>query len=196
MKLDPLDALLARGHLSGPTRERILEAALADAAAPAAERAPGRRRWAWAAAFSAVALAGVVVLVRPAPDHMTAKGSAGSGPVVRVECSDSGSSTCGLDAFLLFRVEAMPAPGFISAYAVPRAGGERIWIFPLAGGAAAEVPAAEGPQVLPRGARARSLPPGKYDVHVALSKRPLQRAEVDTTLDVLARATSAIEVRP
>jgi hypothetical protein len=195
MKIDPLDGILARSRLSGPTRDRIFEAALASAGLDAAAKARKRWRWALAVAFSGVALAGFLLFVPPAAEHMSAKGGPKAAPLVHVECSDSASSSCGPDAMLVFRVEGTTIPCYLSAYAVPRAGGERIWIFPMADGTAPQVAAAEGPRVLSQGARARSLPPGKYDVRVVLSKRLLGRAEVETAADVLTRSTSPIEVR-
>ncbi len=191
---DDLDELLARGGLSGPARERTLEAVL--------EVARGERSRFWRRLFYfatpavATVAVGVMLLVRPAAPGFTPKGNPGA-PLLEVACKQSAGPRCPRGGTLLFRVAGATAGGFLSAYAEPASGpGERVWYLP-AGGEAAAVQATEAPQLLRLGARlGPEQPPGAYKVHLVLSKTPLDRAGALAPEGALATATWDLEVTP
>src|ERR1700722_5199823 len=118
-----LDLLLARGHLSGAERERVLERVL-DATAAKARPAP-RRAWGWGGvAFVGAAAAAALLVVRSRPDErFTVKGGADTPGAARVEvaCIDGNAARCALGSMLVFRVEGAQEGGFLLAYA--RGGG-------------------------------------------------------------------------
>jgi hypothetical protein len=78
---------------------------------------------------------------------------------------------------LLFRVQGSRR-GFLSAYAVPSEGGERVWFFPRENGSLLALSSRAEGGILSEGVKLRSLAPGRYAVHVVLSDEPLSRAAV------------------
>lgn len=184
---DRLETLLARGRLSGAERERILGDALAAAGA-----APAwwRRRALWLLAPTLAAATAVALVVR-LDGGFRARGAAAA-VHLEVGCRDGACRPGGL---LLFRVEGAAAGGFLSAYAEPERGGERLWYFPLEDGTAPEVAAQPAPQILRLGVPiGREHPPGRYRVHLVLSRdRPAPRA---AGADVIATRTASLEVLP
>ncbi len=188
---DELDRLLARGRLGGPARDRILAGALA--------RAAPRRRWPRRILWLAPALAAAAVLLlwlRPRDGGFRVRG--GGGPSLEVACSDGRAGACPRGGTLVFRVDGAREGGYLAAWATPAAGGERIWYFPAADGSAPAVAAQAGAQVVPLGARlGPSQPPGDYQVHLLLARRPLARAEVDgAARDALAASVQRLTVTP
>jgi hypothetical protein len=172
-----LDRLLARGHLAGSARERILEGALREvgAAAPWYKR----RLVLWSASLPALAGGALVAVLtmRGSPAEMRAKGGA-SDARVSLECTRGADDACSRQGILLFRVEALAARAYIAAYAQPLGGGERTWFFPPAPDA--DEPTIEpspAPQILRQGVQLRSVPQGRYDVVVVLSPRPIRRED-------------------
>jgi hypothetical protein len=167
---DELDLLLARGRLSGPTRERMLDAAL--------PRAPRRRRWAWwtsgAAAACAAAVA-VVLLVRG--DGFRPRGAGGGGAVLDVRCQDGARDRCATGQLLVFQVDGAKTGGALAAWAERSGGGgERVWYFPTATGAQPTVAAQPGRQVLPEAVRlGAEQAPGAWEVHLVLLDSPVAR---------------------
>jgi hypothetical protein len=130
---------------------------------------------------------------------MRSKGrTPGDRAVVSVECGGRAPGTCGRDDLILFRVEAVARQGFLAAYAEPTAGGERVWFFPQADGSAPVVAAGAEPQMLRQGVAARSLSPGRYQIHIVISGRPLSKPEILSGAgpDVIAVRTAPLEVVP
>jgi len=198
LRRERLDQLLSRGHLAGPAAERILEGALRDA-----EIVPQpwyrRRIVLWGSPVLCAAVAALVLVARPSPEGMRSKGgSASTGAIVSVECGGRAPGTCAADDLIMFRVEAVARPGFLGAYAEPAGGGERVWFFPSADGSAPAVAAGAEPQVLRQAVAARSLSPGRYQVHVVISDRPFGKSEIlaATGPDVIAVGTTPLEVSP
>jgi hypothetical protein len=78
---------------------------------------------------------------------------------------------------LLFRLEREQS-GFLSAYAVPASGGEATWFFPREDGTPLALSHRASGGILSQGVKLRSLPPGRYAVHIVVSPAPLTRAAV------------------
>jgi hypothetical protein len=100
---------------------------------------------------------------------------------------------------LLFRVGGAAAGGFLAAWAVPEDGGERIWYFPTLDGEAPSVAPRAETQTLGRGVRlGTEQPPGRYHVHLLLSRRALGRAEALAPANdaVLVEADLTLTVTP
>jgi hypothetical protein len=193
-----IEELLARGRLGGPIRERVLERALRDANI-VRSRWYARSPFVWTLpALGTAAVAMFAVMLRPLPDAMRAKGGAGAGPVVSVECNGADPSRCAQDDTLLFRIEGAAGQAYLAAYADPDTGGERIWFFPLADGTSPVILAQQEPQVLHQGVKVRSLPSGRYQIHAVLSRRPLSKLEALSVPDgeLVAARNLAIEVQP
>jgi hypothetical protein len=168
-----LDELLAQGRLSGPALERILDGALA------ASGVRRRKRWGWALALGAPTLAAAAVLLVARPAEFRAKGGAGQGAVVELVCGqETGADVhCHRADDLYFRVGDLPTRRFLSAYAAPLAGGERIWFFPTS--ATEPIALSPGaPQVAGRSIKLAGLPEGKYRVAITLSEAPLSQQAI------------------
>ena len=200
---EELDFLLARGRMSGATRERILAEVTTRTI-----RLPRSRRWMVGGGLAAtLALAaGVLLGFRPRHDAFTARGSADvSNPVATVDimCLEGGSATCHLGGTLVFRVEGTAGRVYLGAYAIPepssKASEERVWYFPESTGEWPEVSGDRETQVVARGIK---LGPehhvGRYVVHVVLTRRPLTREEMldPKNPDVSLRSTRVIELVP
>src|SRR5262249_8677096 len=134
MKPERLDELLARGNLSGPIRDRILEGALRDAqiTRPAWY---GRRGVSWGSSLLAAAALGVLALTfRHSSQSLRSKGMDGGAPVISLECTRGTADRCSQEGMLLFRIERADRLSYLSAYADPLAGGPKVWFFPLEDG--------------------------------------------------------------
>jgi hypothetical protein len=185
-----LDALLARGRLGGPARDRILAGALAKTAAPHR----WRRLLTWAVPMTAAAAA-AVVLLSLRPPEFRARG--GAGPVLEIACRDGSLSACPSGSTLLFRSSGVAEGGFLSAWAVPEGSAARVWYFPADNGASPALAARPETQTLARGIRlGPEQPPGRYRVHLVLSRRPLTRAEAAAPPPdaLVAEAEATLEV--
>jgi hypothetical protein len=172
-----LDRLLARGHLAGSARERILEGALREVGAAAPWYT--RRFVLWSVSVPALAGGALVAAftLRGSPAGMRAKGTA-SGATVSLECTRGADDVCSRQGILLFRVEALAARAYIAAYAQPLGEGERTWFFPPAPDAdEPTVEPSREPQILRQGVQLRSVPQGRYDVVIVLSPRPITRED-------------------
>jgi hypothetical protein len=166
---DELDALLSQGRLSGPRRDRILAGALAQAGV---RRPRWRRAGVWMASLAAAATA-VLLFARPA--SFRARG--GSGAVLELASLDGDLASCRAGARLIFRA-ASAEPGFLSAWAEPLSGGSRVWYFPGSDGSSPRVDAGAEMHTLPAGVSlGPEQPPGRYRVHLLLSRRALTREE-------------------
>lgn len=198
-----IDSLLARGDLSGPESDRILEQVLARRA-----RGSGWRRvWiALGAGLSLAAAAAGVVLVgrgNGRPDgtsgQFAARGAAMNGAVADLQAACIGGSltACPRGATLLFAVRGGSPGGHLSAWAEPAGGGERVWYF-SADGESPRLPGTEfGSQALSRGVQiGPEHATGAYAVHLLLSDRPLPQSALIGAHPpgVLAETTLALTV--
>jgi len=173
-----LDWLLARGRLSGPALERVLEGAVSTA------RPSYRLKWHlfWFAPTAAAAALGLF-LVRPwqlGNDGFRSKG-AGTAGALRVElvCGDQAGTDvhCARSDSLYFSTSGGSADTrFVSAYAEPEGSGERVWFFPTSNDTSIALESGPDRHVLKRGIRLEGVPAGRYRVHIAISERPLERA--------------------
>jgi hypothetical protein len=177
---EDLDALLARGKLGAGVRDRILESVLDGLPVGPAKRRP----WVWRVpvALGTLAAATAVFLV-VAPrliDHrqdLRAKGAPGAGVELDVACPAAALEACPQGATLVFGVGGQ-ADGFLSAYAEPRDGGERVWYF-SADAESPRVHAVGATTPLSRAIRVGAEhTTGVYVVHVLLTREALTRAEL------------------
>ena len=174
---DELDRLLARGKLGGPGHDRIVQAVLAG-------RAREGRRWRRPALVSsglALALAaGVALFAVPdrVRDDLRAKGPTAARPTPRLDVSCVGArlDACPVGATLLFATVGASPGGYLTAYAEPVAGGERIWYF-SAEGRSPGVATSTGTEVAAEGVTVGAEhAPGEYRVRLWLTGRPVVRA--------------------
>jgi hypothetical protein len=187
-KSDEIDHLLARGRMGGPAREEVLARVL-DAQAPAL--APWWRR-AFAQYWAPVLAAAAILLfaIRPKDDRFTPKGAPSAGPALSVLCVDA----CRPGSTLAFQVEDARAAAYLTAWAEPVAGGERVWYLE---GTRAPVDALAGMQTLKQAVRlGPSQPPGAYRVHLVLSAAPLSREVALGTHEAIAEVVVPLEVTP
>jgi hypothetical protein len=175
---DEMDYLLSRGKLGGSQRQRILEAALGAAREPFWARWRGRLAW----SGGALALAGgaailLLTLRAPAPEDASSfrvKGPADA-PLITASCLGAQVTACPIGSRLAFALEGgRDRGGFLTAYAAPTAGGERIWY--LTNEPVGAPNADASPRVLPKAALiGDGQPAGSYRVHVIFSGRPVAR---------------------
>jgi hypothetical protein len=190
MKDDELQRLLARGKLSGPARERVLDRVL-DQVAP-----PARKPRAWLVPLVLALGSGVAILVlvaRPHPDDARwgAKGVLGRAVALEARCGDT--DVCRPGATLMFSVFGSSTPGFLGAYAQRVEGGERIWYF-SAETESPRVPASDqATQPAGRGiVIGPEHTPGQYQVHLFLSAAPASQAELLAGKDPRVRAEAVV----
>jgi hypothetical protein len=184
---DDLDALLARGRLGGPERERIAKRVVG-------ETARKRRVWpALVAGTSALAAAAALLLVLGGPsDGLRPKGSEASA-ALDVVCTIGDLHRCPRGGTLAFSIEGATEPTFVHAWA-EQAGHERVWYF--AGGDAVRT----DPQrrVLERGVVV-DADPGMLRVHVVVARKQLSRETLlrpEANAEVVHAAIVEIEVTP
>ena len=208
---DGLDRKLARGGLSGPEKDRILERVLEGV--PEA-RAADRRRWfrmpavLVAAAGAAAAMALVLVADRDgggpateakAGNAFRAKGADEGGPAVDVACAHH----CRPGDTILFRVGHLDTAAYLNAFA-EAPDGERIWYFPSEASAAPRLEPTDGMTIVPRGVRlGPEHGPGPHAVHVVLTSERVPRPVIDAAAAghgvdaaVIAHRQLRLEVRP
>jgi len=131
---EELDSLLARGGLGAARRDAILDTVLA--------RVEGERRarsrWRPAFAGLAVAAAAAVALILLVPRFSSrpdggfrAKGAAptptATMPATAIECLGASLAACPTGSLLVVRASGVR--GYVSAWAEPVGGGQRIWYF-------------------------------------------------------------------
>jgi hypothetical protein len=132
---EELDALLGRGGIGATRRDEILSTVLAHAKA----EAPARPRWRWSLAglgTAVVVAAALFVLVprfsSPTQSPFRVKGTVPTGtaattPSVLIECLGASLHACPAGSLLVVRSAGVR--GFVSAWAEPTGGGERVWYF-------------------------------------------------------------------
>jgi hypothetical protein len=183
MKDSDLDALLARGALSGAARERVLDGVL-DRVSPSPLSRSVRFAAAVllpAAAAVAIWLGGVRSLAKPGASNSAfeARGSASRTVRVDAACSGGPMLSCPRGSHLVFHGWSDTQPGYLAAFADPVGGGERIWYFSVE---------SESPRLGSGvGDRAVLVGPehavGRYVIHLIVSTRPLSRAEAAASSD-------------
>ncbi|HEV3190385.1 MAG TPA: hypothetical protein VGY54_07800 [Polyangiaceae bacterium] len=183
MKDADLDALLARGALSGPTRERVLGGVL-DRVSPSQRGKSIKTAVAIlfpAAAAVAIWFGGVRPLAKPGASSSAfeARGSASRTVRVDAACSGGPMLSCPRGSRLVFRGWPDTPPSYLAAFADPVGGGERIWYFsvesesPRLGAAAVDRAVLIGPEHAV----------GRYVIHVIVSTRPISRTQAAASSD-------------
>jgi hypothetical protein len=188
-----LDWMLARGRLSGPALERVLERAVSKAH-------PARRIVRQLSWFAPALAAGVALFVfrpwqRDAPAFRS-KGAAGGSFHLELVCGDqSGTDVrCARSESLYFSTAGGSDDArFVSAYADPEGSGERVWFFPTSSDPSIALDVGPDRHLLRRGVRLEGVPAGRYRVHFAISDHPLERAEA---LQAPASQVATLEVLP
>ncbi len=179
---EELDSLLGRGGLGAARRDAILDSVLV--------RVKGERltrsRWRWSfAGLGVAATAAALLLVAHLPSvpgeaAFRVKGvgtrPATTTPSTELECLGATLAACPTGSLLIVR--ATGVRGFVSAWAEPVGGGERIWYFssettsPRVDAAASVGLAARAVKIGPEHV------PGTYQVEVRVTERPMAREEL------------------
>jgi hypothetical protein len=130
---EEIDSLLGRGSIGATRRDAILQTVLARIGA----ESPARTRWRWSFAglgTVAVVAAAIFLLLprftQPGLSPFRAKGTAAKPPAtssVELECLGATLDACPTGSLLVVRVTGVR--GYVSAWADPVGGGERIWYF-------------------------------------------------------------------
>jgi hypothetical protein len=174
---DDLDGLLARGRLSGPQRDRILERVLA-------KTKPSRRfrlKHVFLAAPVAAAAAASILLVSQFWNRADFSPKGGAASVIEVTCSEGPLSACPIGSTLVFRFDEVSTPAYVQAYATPSSSGEgeRVWYFPTSSVPAPQLTAKTSSELL---RKAVVVGPehsaSAYQITVALSAEPLARDDL------------------
>ena len=186
-----LDSLLSHGRLSGAQRERVLDSVL--------DRVAPRRRWIpWAAAAAILCAVGGVSFLegaRSRQHEFAARGTGTSATRVEVVCVGGSLDACPRGSHLVFHASG-PKGGYLTAYAVPDGGGERIWYFSGDD---------ESPMVSPSAASTEPMDRvvvvgsehgvGGFKVHILISEQPLRRADAVGTAPGGVVSTQTIPMR-
>ncbi len=182
---EELDSLLGRGSVGATRRDAILAGVLAHTAIR--RRAQSRWRWPFAGlATVAAAAAGLFLLAPrlssplPSPPQggFRAKGGATpAGPSLAMECFGASLSACPTGSRLIF--SGTGVRGFLSAWAEPVGGGERIWYFAADTVSPAIDPDAGEPALATRAVKVGpEHAAGSYRIEVRLTERPMARTEL------------------
>jgi len=176
-----LDSLLERGGLGATRRDDILTKVLATVAA----QRPPRWRRLWALPAFGMAAAALLLLVpQLSPRGLSpfrAKGTrarpAVTPPALHVECLGATPEDCPLGSLVVLSADGVR--GFLSAWAEPAGGGERIWYFSAEGSS----PFLDNTSASSAaGTRAVKIGPehsvGKYVVQARVTARPMARDEL------------------
>lgn len=198
-----VDQILAKGHLSGPQYDQILQKVLERSAAPR----PEKKTWPlWAllpGGALATGLGALLMLSRPVDkaNQFSPKGHPLPALAVGIGCVSTGGPRCRPGDTLMFTINGAVPAGYLGAYAQPWSGvgGQRIWYFPTDTGAFPDFPPGVETHVLSQGVRiGPEHPPGKYRVTIWISSRPLNREDVDGArgADLLYKSTADLEIVP
>jgi hypothetical protein len=173
-----IDALLARGDLSGPESDRILETVLARRA----HRPLWRRLLAPVGGLTLATAAALLLVAGPFgrgnTPEFAARGTGVGTDDLDVACDGGTRSACPRGSTLLFVAREGAAAGYLAAWAEPIGGGDRIWYF-SAEGEAPRIAPTTGTQPLSRGVLiGPEHATGEYRIHLVLSAAPLRKAEL------------------
>jgi hypothetical protein len=192
---DDLDMMLGAGRLGGPAKDRIFDAV-------ARQTQPRRSRWFstgvfLAAGFGAAAVAFVVVARRPvdtlAGDTFASKGAGAPSSSLEISCAGGALTGCRLGSRVLFSVAGAES-GYLAAFAERAAGGPRIWYF-SGDGESPRIGPNPGTQVVTRAILlGPEHEPGDYTVHVLLTPRPLSRAQLAQSPEVIAQRQFGLRI--
>jgi hypothetical protein len=177
---EELDRLLGRGAIGPSRRDAMLETILAQTR----KQAPTQSRWRWVfvglAALTATATALVLLVPRWSPtvgSPFRSKGAPVLAPTASLECLGGTLDACPVGSLLAIRVSG--TRGYVSAWAEPARGGERIWYF----SAESESPSvAVDPSSAGILTRAVKIGPehaaGTYQVELRVTERPMSRVDL------------------
>jgi hypothetical protein len=202
---DDLDHLLSRGGLGPEHKQRLLQGILASLPAAAPARSPRRWRRQLIAALSLASGLSVVGLwwrpsVRQKGSAFRAKGAPTVTPFIGMTCLGGSASSCPRGARIAFWLEGGGGQtGFLTAYADPVGGGDRVWLMTNQPAATSPSGPADSPRVV---SKAALLGPaqrtGRYDVRVVLSRSPVTRPDLSQVpaAEILTRASFDLVVSP
>ena len=185
---DEVDYLLSRGELSGEKHAQILQNVVA---ASAARPVPVRRRWwAWSGGTGLALAAGAAAVllwprVQPPPNDFRTKGALPEEALIGMSCLGSRLKASPRGSLVAFSLDGateaeVGVGGFVSAYADPVSGGERIWYLTNEPVVAGEINKAA------RVGAEHAV--GRYRVQAMLTTHALPRDEL---VDVAAAAVTA-----
>ena len=130
---DDIDYLLSQGRLGRAHKERLLRRVLASIPSPPVTvHRPSRRRWQVLGVLPLACAAVILALWwRPAVEKgstLRAKGTPALAPVVGMSCLGGSVRACPSGSRIVLWLEGgTQETGFITAYADPVGGGERVW---------------------------------------------------------------------
>jgi hypothetical protein len=201
---EDLDHLLSRGGLGRAQKERLLGGVLASVAIPVPSRRRSRWLWQTVAGLSfAGGLAAFALWGRPSnktgPTFLV-KGAPAAAPIVGMSCLGGSPGACPSGSRVAFWLEGSTKDaGFITAYADPVRGGERIWYLTNEATPGGPRDPAQSPRVIPRAALiGGEQPAGRYLVRVVLTRHPVGRADLPrlAPADIVTRANFDLVVSP
>jgi hypothetical protein len=201
---DEADHLLSRGGLGREHKERLLLGILASVPASPAPPPRSRRRW---TVVGALSLASAVALVglwwRPSAQQgseLRAKGASAAVPFIGMSCLGGSVSACPRGSRVAFWLEGgTDQIGFITAYADPVDGGERVWLLTNEPLASSPSTAVESPRVIPKAAvLGAAQSGGRYVVQAVLSRSRVARAGLSDlpSIQIVTRARFELVVSP
>jgi hypothetical protein len=177
--IEDIDSLLGRGSIGASRRDAILQTVLARVQAETSART--RRWWSFAGLGCAAAAVALIFLMPsfspPSSPPFRAKGTVSITPSVQVECLGATLARCPTGSLLVVRVDGVR--GFVSAWAEPLGGGERVWYF----SAETFSPLVDGISAAPAAAtRAVRIGPehalGTFVVYIRVTLRPIGRDDL------------------
>ncbi len=202
---DDIDHLLSQGRLGRAHKERLLRRVLGSIPSPpvTVDR-PSRRRW---HVLGVLPLAcGAVILAlwwRPNGERgssFRAKGTPALAPVVGMSCLGGSVRACPSGSRIAFWLEGgTQETGFITAYADPAGGGERVWYLTNEPASAVSANLPGSPSVVPKAAViGREQSSGRYGVHVIFTRRPVAHADLRrlSPAETVTRADFDLVVSP
>ena len=179
---EELDSLLGRGSMGATRRDAVLESVLARVRA----EAPSRPRWRWSLAGLGLAAAAALIFLvprfsPPASSPYRAKGTAAgppaSKPSVDIECVGATLDGCPTGSLLVVRVAGVR--GYVSAWAEPAGGGERIWYFSADTFSPLVDATSTTPTLATRAAKiGAEHAAGAYVLDVRVTERPMRREDL------------------
>ena len=184
---DELDRLLSRGRLGQARKRRMLRDVLASVQA---SEVPARRfRWRWpslAVLSLSGGLAAAAFWARPfaeAPSALREKGPPAGAPVIAMACLGGSLGACPPGSRIAFWLEGdRKEPAFVTAYADPVGGGERVWYLTN--------------EAVPRAALVgKEQSSGRYRVSAILTRRPVERTRL-TPDTIVAHAVFDLVISP
>jgi hypothetical protein len=177
-----LDRLLARGRLSGPDRDRILDRVLQNVGTE-----PARRPRGWLVAIASAAAAAIVAVVvwvalQPGDrdEGFRTKGG-GAGVAVEIGCrhgEDIRRDRCARGDRLLVQVDGLGQEAYLAAWA-DGPDGRRVWYFPEDDGVMPRVVPGGGPVLVDRSVGiGDEHAPGNYQITVLILAEKAGREEL------------------